>query len=423
MVQHMCMMIFIFTLGRWLGADMYLGIYINTLVPAERIVWVIAAILAGTKLLFSIPAGYINQNINNKYTLIVSKWLYVITGILYFLAGATGQRWIILIAVVCNGIANPLLYTGYYTLIREYSSPEQATKSFALFHTCMQMGYIVWAIIISIWWANIPLQYMFLAIAGTSLLTLMSNTKSLENTNNKRREAIEESIMHETHVYEKVANDLKEYNETLYMTLIMQMLYGCIDYISMIFIPLIAADHNLSLSQIAIIFALNRAPHIASLLLSNALHKNIKNTFVVTTIIVTILWSLMAMIGFTKDFTIISIGATLIGLGLATIRPILLWFISSITQARHRAEIVWVQEFCTRIGEIVWSSAIAIGTAIGGLGESFFILWSTIIIVSMWLAARSSAFRIPLLPRYTKQKFRVLNIIEKFSHKLLHKTT
>jgi len=52
------------------------------------------------------------------------------------------------------------------------------------------------------------------------------------------------------------------YHKTMYQAMGYEMLYSILNYVGFIFIPIVALQNNLTLTQIAIVFAIMRLPYI-----------------------------------------------------------------------------------------------------------------------------------------------------------------
>ena len=68
---------------------------------------------------FSIPVGEVNNHANLKSVLFLSKFVYVIMGIVYVLAGIYSSVSLLILAVLLNGFATASLFTTYQTFIRK----------------------------------------------------------------------------------------------------------------------------------------------------------------------------------------------------------------------------------------------------------------------------------------------------------------
>ena len=106
------------------------------------------------------------------------------------------------------------------------------------------------------------MHYMFLFITAFALITI--NWRKRYTNPGDDIEKITDTLLHETDIYTKIEHDMGQYNKTMYMTLILQVMYGLINNITLLFVPIMAKINHMSLSQIAILFAVSYIPQMAS---------------------------------------------------------------------------------------------------------------------------------------------------------------
>ncbi len=412
-VKHMMVSIFFFVLWWWLGADIFFGIYTEQIIDKIWIVWLMWSILAVAKLSLSIPVGYINDKINPKYLLIISKWLNIICGLAYFAAWLLQSPIILIIAVLLNGFASPILFTTNMNVIRRETTNEQATTAFGLFHTVFQWGYFIGAIIISFFIDSIPLHFAFLGIVVFSFISMIINTTIPIENETWLRKTIDTYLLHQN-VYKKVRQDLKNYNITLYITLFLQFLYGIIDYIWFLFIPILWLYNDLSLWQIALIFAIMRIPHMLAIYFAWVFKKYNQFLIVCTTYIG--IWIILWWLSITNNFIGILILSLIIAAWLAVLRPIILGFISKLVDIRHKAEITGVQETVTRMGEIFGAIGFALIAQYSTIQRWFFIVWILLILLAIATLLQQHLFVLPKRSVWSSIKHTVFNIVETFWH-------
>jgi MFS family permease len=412
-VKRMAVSVFIFVLWRWLGADIFFGIYIEQIIDKIWIVWLLWAVLAAAKLSLSIPIAYINDKINPKYLLVLSKIMYIMAWLAYFGAGALQSPTLIVIAVILNGFASPILFTTNMNIIRTQTDSHQATSAFALFHTAFQSGFFIGALAIAGIVDFIPLYYVFLGIVVFSFISMIINITIPIPEEKWLRKTIDTYLLHQN-VYKKVRQDLKSYNITLYITMFLQFLYGIIDYIGFLFIPLLWLSNDLTLGQIALIFAIMRIPHLLSIYFSGMLDKY--NKFLVVCISYISMGAILWWLAFTHHFAGILILSLAIAVGLSLTRPIILGFIGQLVEARHKAEITGVQETFTRTGEIVWSIWFALIAQYSTIQRWFFVVGVLFILIAIGVLLQQHLFVLPKLSIATSMKNTVLNLFETFEH-------
>jgi MFS family permease len=412
-VKRMALSVFLFILWRWLGADIFFGIYIEQIIDKIWIVWLLWAVLAAAKLSLSIPIAYINDKTNPKKLLTLSKIMYIIAWLCYFGAGILHSPLLIIIAVVLNGFASPILFTTNMNIIRAQTDSQEATHAFALFHTAFQWAFFIGAIIIAPFVDHIQLPYVFLGIVLFSFISMIINITMPIEEEKGLWKTIDTYILH-NNIYKKVRKDLKEYNITLYITLFLQFLYGVIDYIGFLFIPILWITNNLSLGQIAIIFAVMRIPHLLAIYFADIFDKY--NKFIVVCGTYISIWIVVWWLAFVHNFWGILWLSLLVAAWLSVTRPIILWFIGQLVQSRHKAEITGVQETFTRTWEIVWSIWFALVAQYSSIQRWFFIIWILFILIAIGILLQQKLFILPKISFATAVKNTIFNIFETFEH-------
>jgi MFS family permease len=339
--------------------------------------------------------------------------MYMLAWLAYFSAGILQSPTLIILAVMLNGLASPVLFTTSMNIIRTQTTSQQATSAFALFHTAFQGGFFIGALAIAWIVDSIPLYYVFLGIIVFSFISMIINITIPIPEEKWLRKTINTYIIHQN-VYKKVWQDLKNYNITLYITMFLQFLYGIIDYIGFLFIPLLWLSNDLTLGQIALIFAIMRIPHLLSIYFAGMLDKYNKFIVVCTSYIAIggVLWWL----AFTHSFTGILLLSLAIAVGLSLTRPIILWFIGQLVETKHKAEITGVQETFTRTGEIVWSIGFALIAQYSTIQRGFFVVGVLFILIAVGILLQQHLFVLPKLSITTSIKNTVGNIFETFEH-------
>lgn len=411
LIQHLAISLFLFVLWRWLGADIFFSIYISNVIAATSLVWVLGAILSACKLLLSLPASRIYDKTSPKTLLIASKMIYIIGGFCYFAAGFFSSPWLLVLGIALNGIASPIYFTTVYNLIRHETNREQSTHAFGLINTAIHAGYFLWALCIAFFIDHIQLYYVFLLMIIFTIISMVVNVHLVTKHEKPIRTIINQTFFHD-HIYQRVWRDLKSYNITLYLTLLLQLLYGILDYISFLFIPLLGLNNHLSLSQIAIIFAIMRIPYILSFIFSELFDRG--NKFVV--VCGSYIAISICLIGLSQveHFGIIMTLSLLVATGLSLVRPIILGFISQLVQANHRSEITGVQEAVSRIGEIIWASGFALIAHFGSLQYWFFWVGLLVWLIAVGTLLQQRLFVLPKMKFLNVVKNTILGIIEDF---------
>jgi len=368
--------------GIWV--NMYYSIYLKSLFDNIMLVSILGSVLALIKLFFSIPMGILNNKINSKTILIIWKLLYVCWWILYFLAGILHTPWLVVPAILATWLASPMIFNTNQFLLRRLVPIKFSSKTFWLFFSFYQTGYLIAALIAALlMYLKLPLPYFFLIASVVSLLTLISNTKN----NIVDKHWVFYEIKHDilsTKKYKQIFVHLKKHTNWLRTILLMQFLHGLIYYLGFMFIPLLAVVKDFSLVQIALLFAIMRIPHSLTFYLESLF--KVKQELNVTLISYLIVAGLLICLAISQDFYIMLWISLLMSFLIATTRPMVAGMITRLINTNEQAEITWMQDFMSRGWEIfgylifgvisyyVWLEVWFIGVAILAILLTLYIL-------------------------------------------------
>lgn len=394
-IRLMSFSLFVFMLGRWLGADTLFSIYVKSIVHNVFLVSVIWAILAISKMLFSIPIWDLDNRWDIRYILFTGKVLYIVCWFLYFFAGIFGSIEVLILAVIVNGVATATSFTTYQSYIREHSNKHNRCSVFGLMFSSMNLAYVIWALLASLMIVWIDLPYLFLFIVLSSVLSILTDRFFHIELKHKKIKHIfkKESFLHQffweifsLSGYKRIFEDIKWYGKKMYQALGIQFFLNVLNYIWFLFIPIVAIKNNLSLSQIAIVFAVMRIPYVLNFFTAEIADKYSKKTFIwIVLLFLAILFTLISFSDHFLNILIISFG---IALGIAIISPVIEWLISDYVHPNDGWSITGISQFVGRLWDIVWS--LWFGILISIIWMKSWFIWAGILtfIVGMALITR-----------------------------------
>ena len=386
--------LFLFILGRGLWADTFFSLYIKTIVDNVFRVSMIWAVLSLGKMLFSIPVGEIDDHADLKSVIFLSKWIYVITGILYFLAGILTSPILLLLWVLFNGLATASLLTTYQAFIRKHSKKNTRGAVFGLYFSSANLAYVIGALIASVLIIYVDLPYLFLFISLFAIISFFTD-KKLPNLGKKK---IKEFLGKDTFLQrffievfsfrsiKKVVGTLKTYSFRMYYALGFEFLFNLLNYIGFIFIPIVSAKNNLTLSQIAIVFAVMRVPYLIDFFTGNIADKSSKRKFLFFALL--FISFLYMLLGYHEWFRSIMTITFAISLGLSLMRPVISAYISDCTDPKDEWTISGVGEFISKLGEMIGIILFGISSVLFGIQTSFVLVGIAIFFIAVAGLAR-----------------------------------
>jgi len=176
----------------------------------------------------------------------------------------------LIIAVLLNGFATATLLTTYQAFIRKHSKKNTRGAIFGLYFSSANLAYVIGALLAAAIIGYVQLPYLFLFISLFAFISFFTD-KKLPNLSKTKIKAFlgKDTFVHKfllevfsLYAIKNVFRKIKTYSHRMYYALGFEFLFNVLNYIGFIFIPIVAAKNNLSLSQIAIVFAVMRLPYL-----------------------------------------------------------------------------------------------------------------------------------------------------------------
>ncbi len=395
--------LFLFIFWWGLGAETYFSIYIKNIV--DNVFWLslIGAILPLSRLLFALPIWELNNNTDRKSVIFLSKIMYIICGILFFLAGILRSNEILLAAVIFNGIAWATLYITYESYIRVTTDKHHSENSWGLYFSSMNAALVIWAIIWSFLVKWISLPYLFLFVVLFTILSLFSDKKIPIIKKKQIKEVLgKESFLLDFikkvfsfKPFIKTFVVLRSESRSFMYSLGFEWLFNILSYVWFLFIPLVAVDNNLGLPQIALLFALMRLPYLTNFFTATWSERFDKKLFVA--VVLLFLSFLYAFLAFEHSFLGIMIVSFGISLGLSIIRPAISALITEHSTKNNSGSITGVQMFTAWVWSIAGSIGFGILSTIFGMQMAFLVVGLWVFVLAVWWISKKMKYRMKIL--------------------------
>ena len=397
----------LFMLGWGLWTDTYFSIYIKEIIGNARGVTAIWTLLAFVKLLFVVPIWRMNDKVNVRYILLMWKILYAFFGLLFFLAWIYQSRILLTIATVLNGFANATTFTTYRSYYAKKATKSDNTQLSGIYFSAMYITEVIWSLIAAVLVNYLELPYMYFFVVIFALVSLVQDEKIktvLSNSYNKTRKRFYKRVKKESKHIDRIKknydqeffgkkwfvrsfmngclsiesrkeiwNILRKYNWNMYVALGGCMLTNFLNYTGFLFIPIIAAENHLSLSEIALVFAAMKLPYVVNIFTGKFWDKYSKKLLI--SIILVFVSLLYITLWFSENFYAILILTFFISLWIAVLFPITSALVISYTKSKDKWSITGVQDFVSRFWDVIWSLWFWTLVAIIWLQKWFTIIW------------------------------------------------
>ena len=414
-IRSISLSLALFMMGRWLWNDTFSSIYIKEIIGNTWWVSVIWAILIAVKLIFVMPAGRLNDRTNAKHILFVWKILFVLCGLLFFFAWIYHSWLLLTIATIINWFANAITVTTYRSYYAKKSNKKDSSQILWIYFSATYVTEFIWSLIAAFLVKYLELPYMYFFVVIFSLVSLIQEqeinlnifkryNKTWKNFNNRLKKEsrdLKQEIENREYIWEifwnkwflrlffrecisrdsriGIRQTLNKYGWNMYVALWSLMLTSMLHYSSYLFIPIVAAENNFSLSKIAIVFASMKLPYIVNIFTWKFWDKYSKKLLI--SIILVMLSFLYLALWFLDNFYMILILTFFISLWMAMLFPLSSALVNSYTHQSDKGSITWVQDFIWSVWSILWSLIFWTLSAIIWLQKWFMITW----VCTFWL--------------------------------------
>ena len=384
-------------LGTW---DTFYSIYIESIVTFWLWVSIFWALYSFTKLLTVIPIWILNDQGKTDDLLSLGKLSWMISGLLYYLAWNYNSWILLLLWTLFSWLAWAIIYPWYWTLYKKSGNKRNHWLIFWLYYASINLAYCAWALISAYAILYLDLHEIFLFMVFFILLSLIRDGRIwffskklspkdkpiiLSFKSNWLLPLLWKYIVSRK-PWKEIYHVLRDYQWSMYSALWAQALISLMEYVGFLFIPIIAVDNNLSLSEVALISAIMRLPSILNVFVWSLGDKYNKKLLI--GILLLIWWFLYIMLWNSHSF-LAMMGTTFgIFFVIAFVFPLVSALISDWIKNKEEGTIAWVKEFIWTSWEILGSLWFWVLITAIGIHTAFVLFWYMLIMLSIYIIVK-----------------------------------
>lgn len=404
-IREISFSLFLFIMWWGFWGDAFFSLYVKSIIWTGIWLTLIGTLLPLVKLFIVMPIGAMNDQGDGQKLLLSGKIFYAFSALCYFFAGIHHSALFLIGAVILNAVGSSTIHTTYRSLYGKNSKIENRSQVFGFYFSSINLAYVIWAFL-SAWlvgWLDLPYLYLFIVIFG--ILSILQDGKIQDFIHRKifhKRSAFSNKRERKQNPNSRILKDIKsmhsylgkwgflhrftkeifslkarkkalslleKYSREVKVALWSQALINFISYIGYLFIPLIAVERNLSLSEIAILFAVMRIPYLINIFIWN-LGDRYNKKFLIS-ILICCAAVLFILLGSSENFLAILSFSFGISLTVAMVQPISSALILSYIDPQDKGLISGLQELVGRLGEILWSLGFWLLSGIFGMQIAF----------------------------------------------------
>ena len=385
----------------WLGTwDTFYSIYIESIVTFWLWVSIFWALYSFTKLLTVIPIWILNDQGKTDDLLSLGKLSWMISWLLYYLAWCYNSWILLLLWTLFSWLAWAIIYPWYWTLYKKSWTKRNHWLIFWIYYASINLAYCAWALISAYAILYLDLHEIFLFMVFFILLSLIRDGRIwffskklspkdkpiiLSFKSNWLLPLLWKYIVSRK-PWKEIYHVLRDYQWSMYSALWAQALISLMEYVGFLFIPIIAVDNNLSLSEVALISAIMRLPSILNVFVWSLGDKYNKKLLI--GILLLIWWFLYIMLWNSHSF-LAMMGTTFgIFFVIAFVFPLVSALISDWIKNKEEGTIAWVKEFIWTSWEILGSLWFWVLITAIGIHTAFVLFWYMLIMLSIYIIVK-----------------------------------
>lgn len=304
--------------------------------------------------------------------------MYVLCAFFFFAAGYWTSWILLVLAVFFNGFASATTFTTYRSYYAKNSTQLTRTQIFGLYFSSFSVAQMVGALLSAILvnWLALPFMYFFVAIFA--LLSLLLDDYLKEKVSQRitrswkalyRREQRHQTPIADpsalatpsfsafvpvffrelfsVQAWKKVFHLLKTSPYGLLIVMGCVLFASLLNYVGFLFIPLIALTNSLSLSEIALLFAVMKIPYLFTVFTGKLGDKYSKKfVFGVILLFMSLFYFLLGM---QEDFWVILVLTFGISLGISFLNPLTSALVTDYSPSQNRGTLIGATDFLAKL--------------------------------------------------------------------------
>ncbi len=152
---------------------MFFSAYIKSIVDNALVLSLLGSGLAFVKMILSLAIGDMEEKSDFAKLLQGGKWLYVLCGLCFAAAGYFHEPLLLYVAIVLNGVANPMVFTTYTYYFGKHSNDHNRFAIMGLLESANYVAAVLGGLLTSVLVQYMDMRTMFLFVPVFSLLSML----------------------------------------------------------------------------------------------------------------------------------------------------------------------------------------------------------------------------------------------------------
>lgn len=348
-IKLVVLVMFLRTFG-WGFVDPFFSIFIETFGENYTAVGIMVSIIGLISFITAIPLLRLADKVKSTRLMEDGEIFYFFAVIFYMAAGFMQSLPLLIMALIFNGIALPLVVVGAETFIRKHNGRSGSAKAFGFYIALNYLGWILGMIIASFLVSYYNFNTMFLFILPSIFMSFFI-LRRIQESGFKSFLFGLKNYFHKKQDFLDMIHDVKNLDRRFFFLLMLAFFDGFIIIFSYVFIPLFAITLGLSFSKVALLMAFMYLPFIFSFFFAEVADRIRKMKIIAFGLFIgAISFVLLAFIVH-QIWVVILVSMTT--LSLSIIRPAYNGMMTQIAPTKMFGQVSGLNNMFSRMGQIV----------------------------------------------------------------------
>jgi MFS family permease len=328
--------------------------------------------------LLSLPfVSVLADKIPAKRLILFALALYPLIGVSYFVAGAVGTAFFIVLARAVNGITWCCDSVGGDTYLRRFAINEHLSKTFGYLSALPNFSWMIAALISILFLPFLPIQYLFLAIVPTSLIAYFVLKQAPSDEVPLREKPPQQYLKDLTDSFKGIRSWKMEIWGLAYLTFFV----ACIDLLGTFFVPLFTYTESNNLVHVVLITVAFATPSAFAFYFGAFIDRVSKGVFITGSFLLAAI--LFGGLSFTSGYILQIIGVFILGMLIVCVTLAVQTLVTKASSREHYGKVGGLMAGADELGAVIGPIAIGFLADGSGMHITFLILGAFALITAL----------------------------------------
>lgn len=252
----------------WGFADPFFGQFLNTFSAQYGVIGLLMALINGMTIIMVVPVGALLERVSRRQVFDIGRMGYVGVGVLYVVAGYTHSFLVLILALICNGLFLPFVWTSIVAILEAESTEKTASAHYGMYTAARQLFWAVGLLCALVILPYISLTALFIPVMIFPLVSMWYSHRIPDPQPRASVRAMLDIILSPRVMVRNLLSDLRQCSRELWVAYITHFSLHVLYTAVFVFLPLFIVSQGYSLMYAGFLVCILSIPFIFSVISS-----------------------------------------------------------------------------------------------------------------------------------------------------------